>query len=364
MKKTSQGEMKFFASLWSVLALNTLVGLGLLLIGMLVAPRFVLPYWWRVLIANQVFAHVIGGLAAWLVPKLALVVHRWHPAPRWITYIAGLVCIGIGGSLLANLVLTGVLGWPVERFWANFLQNSRTALIITILIGIAGYIIEDLRHRLHRTSLELRTQQLERETALKLAAEARLASLQSRVQPHFLFNTINSILALIQEDPKRAEQMLERLARLLRFSLESEQHPQVALSEELRLVDDYLEIEAARFGDRLRYSVEVDPEALPCVAPAFCVQTLVENSVKYALSTRREGGEVRVRARVEDGAVEIEVRDDGPGFPSQALPEGHGLDTLRRRLEVLHNGGGQLTITNEGGAVVRLRFPASSGVAA
>src|SRR5205823_3935058 len=124
----------------------------------------------------------------------------------------------------------------------------------------------------------------ERERALKLATEARLSSLESRIHPHFLFNTLNSISSLIQEDPVRAERLIERMAALLRFSLDSTNAGLVPLYQEMKIVRDYLEIERARFGDRLGFEVNIPAEFDRFEVPPLAIQTLVENSVKYAVS--------------------------------------------------------------------------------
>ncbi len=126
----------------------------------------------------------------------------------------------------------------------------------------------------------------------------------------------------------------------------------------MKIVNDYLEIEKARFGARLRYSIEVPDEFQKAEVPPFALQILVENSVKYAVAPRREGGELRVTARRKGGSIELEVSDDGPGFDGQALPSGHGLDTLRSRLETLFGAAARLEVTRpSAGALVRVCLP-------
>ena len=141
-------------------------------------------------------------------------------------------------------------------------------------------------------TLALRTKERDEAEARRLAAEAQLASIESRVQPHFLFNTLNSIAALTHDDPAGAERMTGQLASLLRSSLDSTATPLVTLEQELRVVRAYLDIERVRFGDRLRYDVAPRWGAAATV-PRMALQTLVENSVKYAVSPRREGGASR-----------------------------------------------------------------------
>jgi LytS/YehU family sensor histidine kinase len=212
--------------------------------------------------------------------------------------------------------------------------------------------------QLVRTTLELRTKELAEERARKIATEAQLRSLESRIQPHFLLNTLNSISSLIREDPARAERMVERLAALLRFSLDANRANVIPLSRELKIVRDYLEIEKARFGERLRYSIDAPQETSDLEVPPMAVQTLVENSVKHGVAPRREGGAIRIQARLCDQRLVLEISDDGPGFDQDALQSGHGLDLLQGRLAVLFGEQARLAIRrSDGHSVVSVSLP-------
>ncbi len=241
----------------------------------------------------------------------------------------------------------------LQKSWASLMPMTRNSLRICIpmslVVGIIVGMLEALRGQLRATELELRTRERDRERAEKLAVEARLSSLESRIHPHFLFNALNSVSCLIREDPDRAERLIERMSSLLRFSLDSNQLGLVPLSRELKIVGDYLEIEEARFGPRLRYFIDADPEMLQTEVPPLSIQTLVENSIKYAISPRREGGEVHVVA--SPGC--IEVRDDGPGFTLDRVPQGHGIDLLQSRLEALYGDTARLEVD---GNRVRLKL--------
>ena len=148
----------------------------------------------------------------------------------------------------------GSLGLCAVTLSGNeFVSSYPISLVITLLIGLSITSFETLRHKLQSATLELRTRQMEQERANKLLVEARLSSLESRIHPHFLFNTLNSISALIPSDPKRAEDTVGKLASLLRFSLNANHSSLVPLAQELKIVRDYLEIESTRFGARLRY---------------------------------------------------------------------------------------------------------------
>jgi LytS/YehU family sensor histidine kinase len=189
-------------------------------------------------------------------------------------------------------------------------------------------------------------------------AEAQLASLESRVQPHFLFNTLNSIAALTHEDPPAAERMAGQLAALMRSSLDRAA-PLVPLDQELRTVVDYLEIEQARFGNRLRYRFEVPRDTADVEVPRLSIQTLVENSVKYAVSPRPAGGSILVRAARANGRVRLTVEDDGPGFDAAALADGHGLSLLQSRLALTFHGAASLAIdARPGRTAVSIDLPA------
>ena len=170
------------------------------------------------------------------------------------------------------------------------------------------------------------------------------------MQPHFLFNTLNSIAALVHDDPAGAERMTGQLASLLRSALDSTATPLVPLDQELRVVRAYLDIERVRFGDRLRYDVDLGEGTASAIVPRMALQTLVENSVKYAVSPRREGGSICVRAHASDGRVRVTVEDDGPGFDPAHRPEGHGLALLGARLAMLFGDRASMRVDSRAGS--------------
>ena len=170
---------------------------------------------------------------------------------------------------------------------------------------------------------------------------------------------MNTAIALIPEDPRRAEDVLERLSGLLRASLDA-QTRLVTLETELAVVTDYLEIERVRFADRLRYEVSVPAELRSHEVPAFSLQTLVENSVKYAVSARQQGACIRIAARRDGDRLVIDVTDDGPGFGPNVWVPGHGLHELRARLDALYGDRARLVAPAEvaAGAAVRIEMAA------
>jgi two-component system, LytTR family, sensor histidine kinase AlgZ len=295
------------------------------------------------------YSNSIGGVAFALMPRV------WRQArclPEWLQWsfrVAAMLASCLVGCLVAGLLFVALRWQAMNAYWPQFFGSFRLAAFLTILAGVSIGIYTTLRERLEETTLELRTRELERERALKLATEAQLASLESRIHPHFLFNTLNSISSLIPEDPARAERLVERMAALLRFSLDANQSGLVPLERELKIVGDYLEIERARFGDRLRYQIDVPAELNQSQIPPLALQTLVENSVKYAIASDRAGGEIRITVVRSSGACRLEVWDSGPAFRLESAPAGHGLDNLKGRLYTLFGSRAALTLERAGG---------------
>jgi LytS/YehU family sensor histidine kinase len=262
------------------------------------------------------------------MPVIARRTSAWPALLRWPLYLATMTGTAIGGTAITGVIYYYVLGQTFGLTFSALMREAlKSSIPITWIIGSFVTAHGTISSRLESTELALRTQQLEKERAEKLAAEAQFASLSSRVQPHFLFNTLNSISALVREDPARAEALIERLASLLRSSLDVAET--VPLKTELRLVTDYLEIQEARLGSRLRYRLPSDL-SIEATVPPFAVQSIVENSLKHVAGSRAEGVSLVVCAEQHDGALLVEITDDGPGFSEDALRAGHGLDNLYR----------------------------------
>ena len=303
---------------------------------------------WSVLLRQcqwgWVYSYCIGTLCFLLIERLARRIHRFPRSVQVPAFLAAFVLIAILGTIPASLFFVA-LGWVrADDFWPGYLAGLRISVAITIVLASVITVFSMMMRRLDSATNELRNRQLAGERAGMLLMEACLAALESRVHPHFLFNTLNSISALIREDRAAAERTVERLAGLLRYSLDSHRARSVPLRQEMRVVSDYLEIERTRFGERLRYTLDVPPELGDAEVPPFTVQTLVENSVKHAVAPSRNGGEIRVIVRAAGERLELEVSDDGPGFDGHTIAPGHGLDNLRDRLAVLFEGAARFTI--------------------
>ncbi|MBZ5537412.1 MAG: histidine kinase [Acidobacteriia bacterium] len=193
-------------------------------------------------------------------------------------------------------------------------------------------------------------------------AQAQLQALKMQLHPHFLFNTLHAISALVHKDPEVADRMIARLSDLLRLTLDSVGVQEVPLRQELDFLERYLEIEQQRFQDRLKVHLEVDPRTLDAMVPNLILQPLVENAIRHGIAQRSSPGRVEIRARREDTRLRLEVRDDGSGLEegaSENLKEGIGLGNTRARLEQLYGAAHHFDLSNasKGGLVVSLMIP-------
>ncbi|MEP7043435.1 MAG: histidine kinase [Dokdonella sp.] len=209
--------------------------------------------------------------------------------------------------------------------------------------------------------------QYEKETALQataMAHQAQLRMLRYQLNPHFLFNTLNAISTLILDGRReQANGMVGALSGFLRYSLDSDPEQKVTLEQELGAIQRYLAIEQLRFGDRLRIGIMVAPDAAVALVPSLILQPLIENAVKFAVSRREEGGRLELVAQVKGEALDIALRDDGPGsldyLPDKRGGHGVGLTNTRERLRVLYGERQSFTIRNvpPHGTEVHLQLP-------
>ena len=269
-------------------------------------------------------------------------------------------------SVLFGAVVLGY-GWPsasevLEPFWTRALaaRAATDTLTYWVVLG-AGHALRLYDDDWARS---LRAAELER----SLVA-AQVESLRMKLQPHFLFNTLNSISFLaIERDARAVVAMVERLASLLRASTSSSGRQLVPLDEELTLLDQYLAIEELRFKDRLRVARRIDPAARDARLPSLVLQPIVENSIKHGFSRRLDASRLEIAVRCDGAFLIVEVFDDGPGVPEGwdlATHCGRGLRNVLQRLDALYRGAWTFTLENApgGGAMARLRIPFRAGAA-
>lgn len=189
-------------------------------------------------------------------------------------------------------------------------------------------------------------------------AKARIEALKMQLQPHFLFNSLNSIAALVHRDPHAADEMLAGLSDLLRLTIESSGEQELPLSEELKFVERYLAIEHVRFGERLRFEIEIAPEVRAAMVPTFLLQPLVENAVHHGLEPQQGAGLLSIRAWREGSRLRLTVADNGPGLADgPAHREGIGLPNTRARLSELYGDAATLELKSGEGMKVEISLP-------
>ena len=239
-----------------------------------------------------------------------------------------LVLLGRGAIYASRGESQGVWSSEFERlFFANFDWEMMTYWTIVVVSHALRYHYEAQDRRLRASQLETRLM------------EAQLQTLQRQLQPHFLFNTLNTISALMHRDVEAADAMLARLGDLLRLSFETLGVQEVSLEQELDFLRKYVAIEQARFRERLDVTFEVAPDALDCLVPNLLLQPLVENAIRHGIGPRIGPGHVLVRAARAGSVLELEVRDDGVGVPAAKLSDleqGVGLSNTRARLVHLY----------------------------
>ena len=190
----------------------------------------------------------------------------------------------------------------------------------------------------------------------RILSQARI--LQAQIEPHFLFNTLAHVSALVRNDPPRAETLLEHLSTFLRSSLSRSREAHGTLGEELELVRDYLQIVGIRLGTRLRWSIDAEYPLLNHEFPIMLLQPIVENAIRHGIEPKRGGGSIRVSARRLDDGLLLQVSDTGVGLPDQLCP-GIGLDNIRRRLQAHYGSTARLSLHGNpgGGTIAELELP-------
>ncbi len=291
-------------------------------------------------------------------PFMDMSVYRWvrrnlkRPRIDWQTaFFLIIIALQAGRIELAY-------AWP-KRLFAVFISTPWALLAgfatVIAVIAIPIKIWNNAR-------IEMKLEEQER-----LLLEARLDALQSQINPHFLFNTLNSISSLVRFDPDRARELILKLSKILRRLL-GKHDEFVQLREEIEFVDDYLDIEVVRFGrDKLRVYKHLDPDTLDIIVPSIRLQPLVENSIKHGLSAKVGGGSITLRSRLQEGKLMIQVEDDGvgmsapPAVAAQTMASGRGIGMMNvaERLHVLFGDEGKMIVQSRDGqgTLVMLELP-------
>ncbi|MCS7025887.1 MAG: histidine kinase [Bryobacteraceae bacterium] len=244
-------------------------------------------------------------------------------------------------------------GWPDAHLLTVAATYGTTVFTVTLPLKVWNTI---------RVERKLESQQV-------LLTEARLAALARQINPHFLFNTLNSISTLVRLDPDQARNMIQKLASIMRRLLRKQENV-TPLREELAFIDDYLSIEVVRFGDKLKIEKKIDPSTLDCAVPSMLLQPLVENSIKHGLSSKVEGGRIWIESALANGMLLIAVEDDGVGIAEDRLAtlfeQGIGISNVNERLKVLYGNEFRFSVMSKVGEGTRteIEIPATVFAAA
>jgi hypothetical protein len=315
-------------------------GLGLLGVWSVVALLNSLQWYMGGLVSGQgptwpqLLGYSIAGNSIWvlLTPLVIALAQRAPLDPRRsLRFFIVHLMIGVGFALLQTalyVALMWLLGAEalgrmlMQKLSGNFQINLLIyAIIVALVVGARAY--RTLRDR------EVAGARMEARLA-----EAESAALRAQLQPHFLFNTLNAISALVEDEPRRARRLIAKLGDLLRLSIEDHRAPESPFGDELDFTEAYLAIEQARLGPRLRVVRDIAPEALTCLVPTLLLQPLVENAIRHGIAPLVEGGTVSIAAKIVDERLHVTVADDGRG--AGAIVERVGLGNARRRLRQLY----------------------------
>jgi two-component system, LytTR family, sensor kinase len=303
-------------------------------------------------VVHVVTLGALTGVVVWVSRRT----ETWRPLSRVGLHVAiaavfaALVAFA-GPAVLRAATPAGALPAPLASFELHFLAYFAVLAIASAI----DFVAWRRDHRLEEARLAEQSARLQAQLA-----RTELQILRSQLDPHFLFNALHVISELVHVDPSRADRMVARLGDLLRMSATLARSGDVALRDELEFVNAYLEIQEARFGNRLRVVRHVDPATLDAAVPSLLVQPLVENAIRHGTSRRATGGQLEIITRRAGRSLVIEVLDDGPGLPADQAPdEGIGIGHTRARLAQLFgdNGGLELEPRAGGGTTARVRLP-------
>jgi signal transduction histidine kinase len=315
-----------------------------------------------------------------VTPVIFAISERWpvvrpHVARRFAIHMGFALLFCVAWAVVGK-ALQGTLFWFLEREQfqsmiadagenvpAALARNVASWILTTLPFGVVVYsTVAGMAH-----AINYFTAARDREVQLARISEqltgARFAALQAQLNPHFMFNTLNTIAVLIRDgDRDGAVRIVERLSELLRRTLRRHRATEVTLANELGLIEQYVAIEQARFPDRLHVVIDIPGVMRRAMVPAFAVQHLVENAIRHGIARKEVAGVVRVRASRDADDLVVEVEDDGPGIRGAAFPAGHGITTTRERLAALHGERSSLDVRSEAGrTVATLRVPFREG---
>lgn len=318
--------------------------------------------WERIFLVELTYAYVWAALTPlilWMARRFPIERFKW--VRSMVVHLGASLFIGFSTRVLHDLMLFFVVSDAEWQFsWTKLLMNvyfmTDYGVMLYWLILLISYSFNYQRR--YREG-EVRATRLEAQLA-----QAQLQALKMQLHPHFLFNTLHSISALVHKNADAADKMIARLGDFLRLTLENSGAQEVSLQEELEFLKCYLEIERIRFQDRLTVQMDIEPQALGATLPNLILQPIVENAIRHGLSPRTSPGRIEIGARRLNGTLQVQITDNGPGLPSDTntgsiVKAGVGLANTQARLKQLYGDQHRLDLSNaaNGGLTVILEIP-------
>lgn len=271
--------------------------------------------------------------------------------------------------LFSILTITGIIGTTISWFilWSLNIHMHETKHILLTLYGsniiitwIVGSILTTYHYfetRIKRMADELSERRLNEEKLIRLKTQAEMESLKARVNPHFLFNTLNSIASLVFSNPALADDMIQKLSNLFRHALDVSTRNLIPLSKEIAIVEDYLSIESVRLGNRLTIDINIPFELTDVFIPPFLLQPLVENSIKHGIEKISGPGKISIEATIQQPQLTLKIFDNGKGFKQNTTTNGFGLKGVKERLNLQYGSHASVEIFSENGTTILLKLP-------
>ncbi len=314
-------------------------------------------HWFENLLSSLIFSMSIGYSIHFLIIFFSPRIAKFPSALRQSLLLALFLVGGVVGT---------EIGLGIQRLIFHFdiafsvhVRLLTLNLVLAALFGTVAVVYFTLKENAEQMAAKLIEKELNEERLIRMKMEAEIQALQAKINPHFLFNTLNSIASLISENPKAAEATVEKLSELFRYTLKNAEKNTVSLAEELDIVRTYLEIEKVRFGDRLQYDIACDAAVGDFRIPALIIQPLVENSIKHGIATELRGGTIHVKATQTGKECLISVVDDGKGFDETKSVNGFGLRSIEERLQLLYGESASLRIVPDSRTHFLITIPIS-----
>lgn len=272
---------------------------------------------------------------------------------RTISMIIRMVMVLVAGGTLGAVVFAITTGLEPHSVFGEQSGILLRTILLNLAFGPLAIFFFMSREHISEAKRMILEEKIRNLDMKNLATEAELKLLQAQIEPHFLFNTLSNILSLIESDPAKAKIMMEHFSDFLRGSIHLARNREVALSQEMELVKNYLDIHRLRMGERLRYDISIPGHLLEYLIPPLLIQPLVENSIKHGLEPKIAGGTIFIAGEVEGDMLRISVVDSGRGITENSGGNGIGLENVRRRIQMLCNGKGRLIIEENAPSGIR-----------